>query len=128
LKFPADLDLPAAHAIAERVERTIRAMAGVSDVQTHLEPLERPLMARPADGRADRRAMQEIKRIVHARTGIEPRSARLLSTEAGRVVFLTVDVGSGASLVDAHQMAGELEDQLRRQVPDIADIVVHTEP
>jgi cation diffusion facilitator family transporter len=128
LKFPDDLDLSAAHAVAERVERTIRARAGATDVQTHLEPLERPLMARPADGRADRRAMQEIEHIVRERTGLEPRSTRLLSTEAGRVVFLTVDVGSGASLVDAHKLAGELEDQLRRQVPDIVDIVVHTEP
>jgi cation diffusion facilitator family transporter len=128
LKFPDDLDLRTAHAVAERVERAISAMPGVTDAQTHLEPLERPLMARPADGRADRRAMQEIERLVRERTGIEPRSARLVSTEAGRVVFLTVAVGYGASLVDAHHLAGELEDQLRRQVPDIADIVVHTEP
>jgi cation diffusion facilitator family transporter len=128
LKFPDDLDLRTAHAVAERVERAIRAMPGVTDVQTHLEPLERPLMARPADGRADRQAMREIERLVRERTGIEPRSARLLSTEAGRVVFLTVVVGHGASLVDAHHLAGELEDQLRRQVPDIADIVIHTEP
>jgi divalent metal cation (Fe/Co/Zn/Cd) transporter len=128
LKFPDDLDLSAAHSVAERVERTIRARTGATDVQTHLEPLERPLMARPADGQADRRAMEEIERIVHERTGLEPHSARLLSTEAGRVVFLTIDAGSGASLVDAHKLAGELEDQLRRQVPDIVDIVVHTEP
>jgi cation diffusion facilitator family transporter len=128
LKFPADLDLQAAHTVSERVERAIRAMPGVTGVQTHLEPLERPLLTRPADGRIDRRTMQEINRIVRKRTGIGPRSARLLSTEAGRVAFLTVDVGSDASLVDAHQMAGELEDQLRRQLPDIADVVVHTEP
>jgi divalent metal cation (Fe/Co/Zn/Cd) transporter len=53
---------------------------------------------------------------------------RLLSTEAGRVVFLTLGVGSAASLVDAHRLASELEDQLRQQLPDIADVVVHTEP
>lgn len=128
LKFPADLGLRAAHAVAERVERAIHARPGVTDVQTHLEPLERPLMARPADGRADRQAMEEIKCLLHERTGIEPRSARLLPTEGGHVVFLTVEVGSGASLVDAHHLAGELEDQLRRQVPNIVDVVIHTEP
>jgi divalent metal cation (Fe/Co/Zn/Cd) transporter len=31
-------------------------------------------------------------------------------------------------LVDAHQLASELEEQLRRQLPEIADVVVHTEP
>jgi cation diffusion facilitator family transporter len=128
LKFPADLDLEAAHAVAERVERTIRARPGVADVQTHLEPLELPLLARPADDRADRHAVAEIQRLVRERTGIEPRSTRLLSTKTGRVVFLTVEVGADASLVDAHQLASELEERLRRQIPDIVDVVVHTEP
>lgn len=128
LKFPADLDLQAVHAVAERVEQAIRAGPGVVDVQIHLEPLERPVVGRPADDRADRQVVEEIERLVRERTGVEPRSVRLLSTETGRVVFLTVDAGTDASLVDAHQLASELEEQLRQQFPDIADVVVHTEP
>jgi cation diffusion facilitator family transporter len=128
LKFPADLDLQAAHAVAEHIEQAIRARPGVADVQTHLEPLERPLVARPADDRADRQAIGEIQRLVHERKSAESRSVRLLPTETGRVVFLTVGVGSDASLVEAHQMASELEEQLRQQIPDIVDVVVHTEP
>ena len=72
--------------------------------------------------------VKEIQRLTGERTGVEPRSVRLLSTETGRVVFLTVGVGSAASLVEAHQLASELEEQLRQQLPDIADVVVHTEP
>jgi cation diffusion facilitator family transporter len=128
LKFPADLDLRTAHAVAERVEQAIRLRPDVADVQTHLEPLELPLRARPIDERAERHAMQEIERLVLVQEGIDLHSVRLLSTEAGRVVFLTVEVGSAASLVEAHLLAGELEDQLRQQLPDIADVVVHTEP
>jgi cation diffusion facilitator family transporter len=128
LKFPADLDLQAAHAVAEHIEQAIRARPGVADVQTHLEPLERPLVARPADDRADRQAIGEIQRLVHERKSAKSRSVRLLPTETGRVVFLTVGVGSDASLVEAHQMASELEEQLRQQIPDIVDVVVHTEP
>jgi divalent metal cation (Fe/Co/Zn/Cd) transporter len=128
LKFPADLDLHAAHTVAERVEQAIRSRPEVADVQTHLEPLERPLRARPADDRADRHAAREIERLVGEQTGAELRSSRLLSTKTGRVVFLTVEVGPDASLVDAHQLASELEEQLRRQIPDIVDVVVHTEP
>jgi len=97
-------------------------------VQTHLEPLELPLLARAADDRADRHAVAEIQRLVRERTAGEPRSARLLSTKTGRVVFLTVEVGADASLIDAHQLASELEEQLRSQIPDIFDVVVHTEP
>jgi cation diffusion facilitator family transporter len=128
LKFPADLDLSEADAVAKRVEQALRARFGVVDVQTHLEPLERPLIARSPDDRADQQVVAEIQRLVRERTGIEPRSVRLLSTETGRVIFLTVDVGSDAPLVDAHQLASELEEQLRRQLPEIADVVVHTEP
>jgi cation diffusion facilitator family transporter len=128
LKFPADLDLREAHEIAERVEREISARAGVADVQTHLEPLERPLRARPPDARADLKAAGEIERLVRERTGSGPRKLRLLSTDAGRVIFLTVVVDASASLTEAHELAGELEDELRRRIGAIADVIVHTEP
>jgi cation diffusion facilitator family transporter len=128
LKFPADLDLQAAHQIAERVEQAIRARPDVVDVQTHLEPLERTLAARPADESADLRATREIERLVRARTGGKPKRVKLLSTDAGRILFLTLGVRPGESLADAHRLAGELEDELRDQVEDIADVVVHTEP
>ncbi len=126
LKFPADLALQAALAVTERIERAIRARRGVSEVQTHLEPLERPLSARPATTSTDLDAIREIKRIVLERTGKEPRGTKLLRTEAGRVIFLTLGVGAETSLVDAHQLGSELEEELRLQVPDIADVVVHT--
>jgi divalent metal cation (Fe/Co/Zn/Cd) transporter len=128
LKFPADLDLRAADAVAERVERAIRAWPEVSDVQTHLEPLERALPTAPADPGADQRATREIERLVRERTGIRPQRVRLLSTAAGRVLFLTLGAQPGESLGDAHRLAGELEEDLRRQLTDIADVVVHTRP
>jgi len=128
LKFPADLDLRAAHEIAARVERAIGERPGVGAVQTHLEPLERTLRARAADAGADRDARREIERIVLERTGHEPQGVKLLSTDAGRIVFLTLGVAPGEALATAHGLAGELEEELRRRVPDIADVVIHTEP
>ncbi len=128
LKFPADLDLQAAHEIAERVEQAIRARPGVADVQTHLEPLERPLAARPRLEPDDLRSARAIELLVRERTGSDPQRVRLLSTDAGRVLFLTVRVDERASLSDAHRLASELEEELRQRVGDIADVVVHTEP
>jgi cation diffusion facilitator family transporter len=128
LKFPSDLDLGSAHEVAERVERAIRARPEVADVQTHLEPLEQPLSAHRPDERADRLAAREIERLVSERTGHDPKLVKLLSTDIGRVLFLTLDVGSGKSLSDAHALAGELEEELRRRIADIADVIVHTEP
>ena len=128
LKFPADLDVRTAHEVAERVERAIRARPGVADVQTHLEPLERPLEARTQDDSADLAAAREIERVVRARTGSAPQKLRLLSTAAGRVVFLTLAVDPEQSLAEAHLLAGQLEEELRQQISGIAEVVVHTEP
>jgi cation diffusion facilitator family transporter len=128
LKFPAELALRDAHAIAERVEQAIRARPGVDDVQTHLEPLERPLAAREHDADAERQSTLAIERLVRERTGGDPRRVRLFSTDAGHVVFLTLAADASQSLTDAHQLAGELEDELRQRIDGIAEVVVHTEP
>jgi cation diffusion facilitator family transporter len=128
LKFPADLELREAHEIAERVEQAIRARPEVADVQTHLEPLERPLHARPPDVSADLRARREIEQLIRERTGSDPKKLRLLSTDAGRVVFLTLGMEPRESLTEAHRLAGELEDELHQRIEGIAEVVVHTEP
>jgi cation diffusion facilitator family transporter len=128
LKFPDDLDLCAAHEIAERVEQAIRARPGVADVQTHLEPLERPLAAGREDVRADAETMSSIARLVRERTGNDPQRVRLLATDAGYVLFLTLSVDPYESLTEAHRLASELEEDLRQRITGIADVVVHTEP
>ena len=128
LKFPADLDLRAAHDVAERVEHAILARPQVSAVQTHLEPLERPLNAREADESADLAMTREIDALVRELTGRAAKMIRLLSTDAGRVLFLTLGVGAEESLTGAHELAGRLEEELRRRIEGIADVVIHTEP
>ncbi len=128
LKFPADLDLASAHEIAERVEQAICARPGVTDVQTHLEPLERTLSAGPADQSADLSLKREVERLVRERTGQAPQRVTLLSTNGGHVMFITLGVPAGESLADAHQLAGELEEKLREEIPDVVDVVIHTEP
>jgi len=128
LKFPADLDLNDAARIADRVEHAICARADVAAVQTHLEPLERPLGARPVDVSADMHAKREIERLVRERAAGRTRRVKLLSTDAGRVVFLTLELGVDESLTAAHRLASELEEELRQRVPGIADVVIRTEP
>ena len=75
--------------------------------------------------------MREIERLVRARAEVTSRPAgevRLLSTDGGRVLFLTLGVDPDESLVDAHRLASELEEELRQRIPDLADVVIHTEP
>jgi divalent metal cation (Fe/Co/Zn/Cd) transporter len=128
LKFPAEMRLRTAAEIAGRVEQAIAAALGAVAVQTHLEPLERPLAARSPGADDEGQARDLIEQIVRERTGARPQSLKLFTTEAGRVVFLTLGVDPEASLSGAHRVAGELEDELHQRIPGIADVVIHTQP
>jgi cation diffusion facilitator family transporter len=128
LKFPAELALKDAAQIADRVERAICRRPDVAAVQTHLEPLERTLGARAVDVSAEMHARREIERLVHERAAGRTRRIKLLSTDAGRVVFLTLALGADGSLTAAHRLASELEEELRQRVSGIADVVIRTEP
>jgi cation diffusion facilitator family transporter len=129
LKLDAATPLAAAHEVAERIEAALRREAEVDDVQTHLEPLEEPLAARPE---TDEAAAARIAALVEERTGKPPRRLRLLATDLGLVVFVDVVTSAEVTLEEAHDMARRLEQEIRRSRPDgsarIVDVVVHTEP
>jgi cation diffusion facilitator family transporter len=127
LKLADDLSLADAHRVAERVEQSVHSFPQVDDVQTHLEPLERPLTT-PESAAVDASEAARVSALVRERTGRGPHALRLIATDAGLVIFLTVRVDPDAGLAEAHELAGELEEAVRRGRPDIADVVVHTEP
>lgn len=129
LKLPGELSLEEAHSIAEEVERAILAeVPEVATVQTHLEPLtEEAPGSRPAawDVAPDR---QLIERIALEETGGAPRELRFLHTDEGLVAYLTLHVSGGTPLAEAHAAASRIEERIRRERPQIADVIVHTEP
>jgi cation diffusion facilitator family transporter len=130
LKLAPEVSVGEAHDVAERVEAALRDEPGVDDVHTHLEPLELPVAARPeeqstAHDEAQRRRISEVAR---ARTGHPPRELRLLHAAGGLVVFLSVVVPADMTLLDAHELASRLEDEIRDGQPHMQDVVVHTEP
>jgi divalent metal cation (Fe/Co/Zn/Cd) transporter len=126
LKLPGDLTLDEAHAVASQVEGAIaEAVPEVASVQTHLEPLSEPAAGRPAGSEDD---AEQIRRIVRERTGAPPREVRFLQTVDGLVAFLTLALGAGSTLAEAHSLASEIEENIRRDIPSLADVSVHTEP
>ena len=128
LKVPAESSLEATHAVAQRIEVAIVALPRVSDVQTHLEPLERPVATDPSAIRDSGKAVETIQAIALEQTGAAARDVRLVPTETGSVLFITIAVGATTSLADAHHVASELEEALRGRLSGIADVVVRTEP
>ena len=124
LKLPGRLSLEDAHSVATEVERAItESLPEVASVQTHLEPL-----AETARGTSVQPDPGFVEEIVRAATGAPPREVRFLDTDEGLVAFLTLGLDPGTTLDDAHRRASEIEERIRRQRPEIADVIVHTEP
>jgi divalent metal cation (Fe/Co/Zn/Cd) transporter len=92
-------------------------------VQTHIEPLTEPTAGREVPG-----DVKTVERIVLEAIGAPPRELRFLHTESGLVAFLTLGLEGQTRLEDAHARASEIEERIRLERPDIADVIVHTEP
>jgi len=124
VKLPGELRLEEAHAIAEEVESAVRRAAPeIAAVQTHLEPL-----AETTSGTEVSAGTAAIERIVREATGQEPRELRFLRTDDGLVAFLTLGLEGTTRLDEAHGRASRIEERIRLEHPEIADVIVHTEP
>jgi cation diffusion facilitator family transporter len=129
LKLPGGLSLDEAHEVAEDVERAIvTALPEVSSVRTHLEPLAEEAEGTRLSGEdvADERAL--VARIVRDAIGAEARDLGFVHTDDGLVVRLTLPLPAGTTLADAHAEASRVEELIRSERPEIADVLVHTEP
>ncbi len=129
LKLPGELPLEDAHRVACEVERAIvDAVPEVESVQTHLEPLAEDARGRAAADADVAIQREAVRRTVREVTGAEPRELRFLQTEEGLVLFLTLGLDPASALAAAHARASEVEERVRRARPEIADVIVHTEP
>jgi cation diffusion facilitator family transporter len=129
LKLPAELSLLEAHAIAEQVERAIlEDVPEVASVQTHLEPLSEEAPGSTPEEGVIAGDHELVERIVREETGGVPRELRFLHTDEGLVAYLTLGVDGATPLADAHAGASRIEERIRRERPEIADVIVHTEP
>jgi cation diffusion facilitator family transporter len=127
LKLPGELSLEAAHGVATQVEDAIAsAVPEVDAVQTHLEPLAEEAAGRRMDDDSAERDV--VLQIVRELTGQAPREVRFLRTDEGLLAYLTLALDASSPLAEAHARASEIEERIRRARPDIADVIVHTEP
>ena len=125
LKLDADMPLRDAHEVASRIERRLQRTEAVDEVHTHLEPLEAPIEVETA---VDAPRGGPIAELVRRRTGRGPGELKLLISPLGLVVFLDVILDAETSLAEAHDLARLIEQEIRDSQPDIADVIVHTEP
>jgi cation diffusion facilitator family transporter len=127
VKFDRPTPLAEAHRVADEIEARLRALDGVAEARTHLEPLEPPRRT-TRDPDHPEAVEGQIRALVTRLTGDAPSDLRVLGTRAGLVVLLTATVDAGLSLREAHDVAGALEAAIRAEHLNIAQVVVHTEP
>ena len=92
-------------------------------MQTHLEPLTEAIGAAEVAG-----DVATVRAVVREVCGADPQELRFLNTDEGLVAYLTLRLGPDTALADAHARASEIEEEIRRRLPEIADVRVHTEP
>ena len=129
VKLPRELSLDEAHDVVERLEERVRAeVPELRIVHTHIEPLARTdwASAPASDDTATERAA--IEDAVKQQTGSAPLSVAFRDGGQGRVVLVTVSLPGDQPLPTAHREAGAIEAAVRERCPDLADVIVHTEP
>ncbi len=101
-------------------------MPEVDVVQIHLEPLTEAGRGRRIENDAAERDV--VRRIVREVTGKEPRELRFLKTDDGLLAYVTLRLDPSSPLPKHTGHASEIEERTRRARPDIAEVIVHTEP
>ncbi|MFM9164074.1 MAG: cation transporter dimerization domain-containing protein, partial [Solirubrobacterales bacterium] len=69
-----------------------------------------------------------VESILEGVEGCSPTELRVHREPRGVVVFLTVAMPGPLALAEAHERASEIERTIRSRLPEVAEVVVHTEP
>ncbi len=129
VKLPSGLTLQHAHTIVTRLETAIAAdVPELSRVFTHIEPLARVDWTVEPSTEEVQEEIDLIDAVVRRYTGARPVEVCFRDAERGRVAFITVVLPAEQPLRVAHQRTGLIEADVRDGRPELADVIVHTEP
>ncbi len=129
VKLPSDLTLDRAHDIVTTLEDAIEAaVPELSRIFTHIEPLAQVDWTVEPDPGETSSVRELIDTVVRRHTGLPPLEVCFRDSDRGRVVFVTVALPAEQPLRVAHRRTGLIEAGVRDQRPELADVVVHTEP
>ncbi|MFN8560400.1 MAG: cation-efflux pump [Anaerolineae bacterium] len=101
-------------AIRERLEQEL---GGVSEVEVHFVPAQGALPDYVLTARAAADAL-----------GLTTHEVRLADAPEGKILEMHVEVPPKQTLGAAHEQVSRLEENVRSNLPEIADVVTHIEP
>jgi cation diffusion facilitator family transporter len=118
VQVPAEMTADHTEAIADAIRQKIcEKLKGVSEVEVHFVPTPgtAPDYVLAARARADA-------------LGLSTHEVRVVNGPNGRVMEMHVEVPAGQTLGSAHEQVSRLENDVRAQLPDVAEVITHIEP
>jgi divalent metal cation (Fe/Co/Zn/Cd) transporter len=130
LEVDGDMELTAAHDVAQELERSIREDFGEDvEVDTHIEPLE-PELPHGTDAAPARVEVIKAALAGFAGNGAihDIHNVRVRDTDAGEIVNFHCRAAPSMSVIKVHENVDEIERALRRAFPTIKRVISHAEP
>jgi divalent metal cation (Fe/Co/Zn/Cd) transporter len=124
-KLPGDLDLATASRSSTSLERAIRAeLPEVKRIDIHLEPIE-PQVVPGEDVTARRTQLAErIRGVVESHPEVVRSVDVELSDRHNRIhAHVVAEVSGEISLEHAHEIESQLEERIRREIPEVHEVV-----
>jgi divalent metal cation (Fe/Co/Zn/Cd) transporter len=117
LDIGRDTALPRAHEIAAQAEAVVRDELPGADVVVQFNPVRA----------VDEGVLAQV-RILAAQHGIGAHGIRIYDNGRQRTLELHLEVNDALRVNEAHALADGFETELRKIMPDLADVVTHIEP
>jgi len=124
-RLPGDQTLATASGTSRRLERSIRAeLPEVTRIDIHLEPMEPEVV--PGEDVTSRRAQlaARMREIVEAHPEVRRCLDVELSDRNNRIyAHVVAEVSGEISLEHAHEIESQLEETIRREIPEVHEVV-----
>jgi cation diffusion facilitator family transporter len=124
-KLPGDMSLANASLVSEELERSVRMeLPDAARIDIHLEPME-PRVVRGEDVTQRRAQLAErMREIVAAHPDVRRSVDVELSDRHQRIyAHVVAEVAGDMSLEDAHRVESQLEEEIRRALPEVHEVV-----
>ena len=124
-KLPGDQTLARASRTSRSLERTIRAeLPDVNRIDIHLEPMEPQVVPGQDVTARYAKLASRMREIVEAHPEVKRFVDVELSNRHGRIhAHVVAEVNGEISLEHAHRIESELEETIRRELPEVREVV-----
>jgi cation diffusion facilitator family transporter len=123
-KLPGDMTLASASSASAQLEKTLRAeLPDASRIDIHLEPMEPQVVS--GEDVTQRRALlaERMRQVVESHPAVKRSVDVELSDRHNRIhAHVVAELSGDVSLEQAHQVETELEERIRRALPEVHEV------